>query len=92
MPEAKAALGGQAEVRTVHGGWQALSGRFRAEGGDRAGAEGAFRLGIAVDPWSEEVACEGQWRPRRPGAELPALPQDPRRRALCESARVLPVD
>ncbi|MBI3200268.1 MAG: hypothetical protein HYZ29_01925 [Myxococcales bacterium] len=92
VPEAREALGGQKDVRSVHGGWQALSGRFRTQAGDSPGADTAFRLGIAVDPLSEEVACEGQWRPRRPGVEVPALPADPRRRDLCESARLLPLD
>lgn len=89
--EAVSALGGIADVRSVHGGWHALTGRFRAEAGDRAAAEEAFVLGIAVDPLSEEVACEGRWKPRD-GGKAPELPVDARRRALCEAARAIPRD
>ncbi len=90
--EARTALGSQGDFRSIHGGWQALAGRFRAESGDARGADAAFGLGIAVDPLSEEVACEGRWRPRRPGEPIPALPVDSSRRALCESSRLLPRD
>lgn len=90
--DARTALGTQADVRSVHGGWHALDGRFRTQAGDPRGAEAAFGLGIAVDPLSEEVACEGRWRPRRPGEPIPALPLDSARRALCESSRLVPRD
>lgn len=90
--DARTALGGLEDVRTVHGGWQALSGRFRAEAGERPAAQAAFALGIAVDPLSEDVACEGQWSPRAAGKPAPALPDDARRRALCEAARLVPRD
>lgn len=76
-------LGRLRELDVLHGVWSALNGRLlRARGGD-VEAGPAFRLGLAVDPWSEEVACEGYSR-----AESGApLPRDPRLRALCEAAR-----
>jgi len=90
--DGKTALGRLEDVRSVHGGWQALSGRFSATAGDGPAAEAAFALGIAVDPLSEDVACEGQWTPRAAGKPGPGLPNDARRRALCASARLLPRD
>jgi hypothetical protein len=55
------------------------------EAGDAAGAERAFSDGIALDPLSEDAACEGQFSSRARGnAPLPAHPE---RRALCEAAR-----
>jgi hypothetical protein len=89
---ARTALGTLADVRSVHGGWQALRGRQLADAGDREGAEQGFALGIAVDPLSEEVACEGWFTPRGPGKRPASLPDDARRRALCESVRMLPRD
>lgn len=90
--DARAALGRLEDVRSVHGGWQALTGRFSKQAGDGPAAETAFGLGIAVDPLSEDVACEGQWSPRPGGKPPPALPNDARRRALCEAARLLSRD
>lgn len=88
--QAESALGKESDVRAVHGAWFALSGRLRAEAGDPA-AESAFRLGVAVDPLSEDVACEGFWTPRA-GGPAPALPKEPNRRALCLEARKMPRD
>lgn len=88
---ARAALGAERDVRSVHGGWHALGGRFAGEAGDRKAAERGFRLGIAVDPLSEEVACEGQL-PHAAGKTPAPLPSEPRRRALCESVRRLRQD
>jgi Peptidase MA superfamily len=89
---AVAALGTLADVHVVHGGWQALSGRLLAESGDAKAADSAFERGIAVDPLSEDVACEGRPRPRAAGKPEPPLPRDARRRALCEAARAAPRD
>jgi predicted Zn-dependent protease len=85
--DARAALGKTEDIRSVHGGWQALFGRFRTEAGDRTGAERAFRLGVAVDPLSEDVACEGYWSPRGRETRKSRLPDDARRRALCQAIR-----
>lgn len=88
---ARSALGTERDVRSVHGGWHALSGRFSSEAGESAAADRAFKLGIAVDPLSEEVACEGQLA--APASKGPApLPADTRRRALCQSVRRLTQD
>jgi len=84
---AQAALGGIDDIRGIHGGWQALSGRFRMQEGDENGAEAAFDLGISVDPLSEEVACEGQLPKKPADAKSPPLPTDARRRGLCEAVR-----
>ena len=92
LEAAGTALGTPADVRSVHGGWQALRGRQLAARGDHGGADSAFALGLAVDPISEEVACEGQFMPRAAGKTPPPLPNDARRRALCEAARALPRD
>lgn len=90
--EARAALGTEEHVGSGHGGWFALSGRFQRESGDAASAERQFRLGIALDPLAEDVACEGHWVARGPSGRgpAPALPTDPARRALCVAAREIP--
>jgi hypothetical protein len=84
--EAEKALGTQSEIHSVYGAWFALHGRFLREHGDSAGAERAFDVGIAVNPLSEDVACEGE---RAPKGELATakLPTDPSRSALCRAAR-----
>jgi hypothetical protein len=90
LNEAKTALGKDDEIRSLHGGYFALRGRLDAEAKEPR-AESRFRLGIAVDPLLEDVACEGQWSPRGGGAPA-ALPKDPNRRALCQEARKIPRD
>ena len=90
--DARVSLGKLQDVRAIHGGWQALTGRFLAESGQGSAAELAFRLGVAVDPLSEDVACEGHGAPHRRDAPKAPLPGDARRRALCEAARALPRD
>jgi hypothetical protein len=85
------ALGKPTDIRSVHGGYFALQGRVSKEQNDPAAAETSFRLGIAVDPVFEDVACEGQWSPRKSGGP-PPLPDEPNRRTLCEAARKMPRD
>jgi hypothetical protein len=89
---ARTALGTEQAIGSGHGGWFALSGRFQRESGDRALAERQFRLGIALDPLAEDVACEGHWVPRGPTGRgtAPAPPTDPARRELCLAAREIP--
>jgi predicted Zn-dependent protease len=87
--EARERLG---ELRTIDGPsgpWFALRGRLLTESGARARADRSFQLGIALDPLSELVACEGHWSDGTPRvAAAPALvPRSPERRALCEAAR-----
>jgi predicted Zn-dependent protease len=81
-------LGSNADVDGPHGEWFALFGRFEKEAGNAKAADDAFRLAVGLNPFAEDVACEGHWQPRgnRPLAE-PPLPVEPRRRALCESAK-----
>ncbi len=78
-------------VRSSHGAWMALHGRFLLQSRQAENADRAFRMGVAIDPLSETVACEGYWRPGgrdpAPTAGKPHLPKDPARRALCEAAR-----
>jgi hypothetical protein len=93
---AKVLLGSEREINSVHGAWFALHGRFLREGGEKAAALQAFDVGIAADPWFEDVACEGYWRgvptsaPVSTSAHLE--PEDPKRRALCIAARAIPRD
>ncbi|HVU04024.1 MAG TPA: tetratricopeptide repeat protein [Polyangiaceae bacterium] len=70
-------------------GWFALQGRVERGAGDPRAAEGSFELGVALDPYQEDAACEGEFTLHdAAGKPLPApLPSDPARRALCESAR-----
>jgi hypothetical protein len=82
-----AALGEREKMRGAHGGWLALSGRLLKRKGQLADAALASEQALAVDPLSEDVACEGVVR--APGASAP-LPDDPARRALCESSRKPP--
>ncbi|MGC4093381.1 MAG: hypothetical protein QM756_36905 [Polyangiaceae bacterium] len=89
---ARAALGALTEIGSVHGPWFAARGRFLREQGQATEADEAFRIGIAVDPLSEDVACEGERAPRGEKSAGGKLPEDPARRALCESARGRPRD
>jgi hypothetical protein len=90
LNEAGSALGKENELRSLHGGYFALTGRLLADAKDPR-AEAAFRLGIAVDPWLEDVACEGTWSPRKGGAG-PAPPTHPKTPPLCREARKIPRD
>jgi len=81
------ALGSREELRSAHGGWLALSSRLLRQQGKTAEADLASEHALAVDPLSEDVACEGAVR--APGGTAP-LPTDPARRTLCESARTPP--
>jgi hypothetical protein len=76
-------------------GWFALEGRYR-ETQARGQGEGkpAFDLAVALDPYLEDAACEGQFTvPDADGHPLPApTPVDPIMRALCESARKIHAD
>jgi tetratricopeptide (TPR) repeat protein len=89
--EARQRLGNIEDLDGPHGEWFALSGRFDGAAGKQDAAEEAFAQAIGLNPFSEDVACEGHWRPRgnRPLAE-PPLPIESRRRALCEAARKIP--
>lgn len=90
--QARSALGVQTEISSVHGPWFGLHGRLLKEAGDREGAEAAFRIAIAVDPLSEDAACEGERAPRGPKASEAKQPDEPVRRELCRAARERPRD
>jgi predicted Zn-dependent protease len=96
--KARQSLGTVSEIGSVYGAWFGLQGRFLREQGDVPGAERAFGVGIAVDPLSEDVACEGERAPRhapnadpradpRDRANAAKLPASPERSALCRAAR-----
>jgi len=86
-------IGGLGDVNSAHGGWFALHGRLRRQAGDSAAAEASFRMALSLDPLSEDVACEGAFRPRAgPSATDAPLPADRSRRDLCDAARALPRD
>jgi hypothetical protein len=88
-------FGAPKELDGGHPGWFGLAGRARKNQSDEAGAENLFELGIALDPYLEDSACEGHFTV--PAADDGAgtapnasLPVNPARRALCESARKIP--
>jgi hypothetical protein len=87
--DARRRLGKLEDMKSPHGPWLGLSGRFAREAGDPAGAAQAFELGMALDLLAEEVACEGQIGLPGPGRPKGPLPADGRQRALCEAARDL---
>jgi hypothetical protein len=89
---AEAALGALTEISSVHGPWFGVQGRLLRARNDAGGADQAFRLGIAVDPLSEDTACEGERAPRGEKSAAGKLPEDPARRALCVAARERPRD
>jgi len=62
----------------------AIRGFLLAARGDRNGAKGAFDAALALAPWNAKVACE--W------LDSPAKPADPDRAALCDAARLWPID
>jgi hypothetical protein len=82
--KAEAALGNQDQIDSLHGGWFALHGRFLKEKGEVLAASQAFDLASSVDPLAPEVACEGYSRPLA-GTDPIALPENPVRRALCDT-------
>lgn len=90
--EAEAALGKADELTIVHGAWFALHGRFLKEAGHAEAAQSAFDLAVGVDPLLDEVACEGHGKMGRPEDKKVALPQDPKKRRLCEAALAVPRD
>lgn len=67
---------------TPHAGAFALRGRLLADRGDLVGAEASFFRGLALNPWSSEVACEM--------LEKPLLPADDTRAWVCRAARAWP--
>lgn len=81
-----------------HAGWFALSGRFAREASGQQGplARASLDLALALDPYLEEAACEGQFAiPDGTGtAGRVTLPADATasQRALCESATKIPRD
>jgi hypothetical protein len=87
--DARRRLGRLNDIKSPHGPWFGLSGRFARESGDPEGAKTASTLGMALDPLAEEVACEGHFALPGPGSSGAAapLPSDPAQRALCEAAR-----
>lgn len=84
---ADAALGALTEITSVHGPWFALHGSRLRRGGDAPNADQAFRVGIAVDPLSVDVACEGERDSRAGKGRGPSLPE---RENLCRAARAVP--
>ena len=50
------------DVGSGHAGWFALRGRFLRAEGQAAESERAFALGIALNPFLEDAACEGTLR------------------------------
>jgi hypothetical protein len=67
----------------AHPGWFALQGRYRH-------SKDAFDIAVALDPYLEDAACEGEFRV--PGGKDAPLPVDPAARALCEAARKIQRD
>jgi hypothetical protein len=90
--EAEAVLGTLTEIGSVHGPWFGVRGKLLRERGQTAEAEESFRIGIAVDPLSEDAACEGERAPRGEKSAQGKLPEAPARRELCRAARERPRD
>lgn len=86
---ADASLGALTEIAGTYGPWFALHGARLRRNGDEAGADRAFRVAIAVDPLSEDVACEGERALPGQDGKFPALPE---REALCRSVRRGPAE
>jgi hypothetical protein len=76
-------LGTEADVRGAHAGWLALRGR-ELKKTNGPSAEAALEHALALDPLSEDVACEGLVR--APGGSAP-FPENQDKRALCASVR-----
>lgn len=84
-------LGDLSNLSGLHGGWLGVHGRLLTLMQDLTAAEASFELALAIDPYSEDVACEGYSRLSDPTIANSALrwPADPTRRKLCEEARAL---
>jgi hypothetical protein len=83
--DARRRLGQLNDMKSPHGPWFGLNGRFARESGDLEAAKTSSTLGMALDPLAEEVACEGHFVV--PGQGSAPFPSDPAQRALCEAAR-----
>lgn len=85
-------LGDLSQIDGPFGGWVGLLIRLA---GDAKSREAARSLATALDPLSEDVACDGEFRTRRQGSreflDAPE-PKDPGRRDLCRAARQIPRD
>lgn len=88
--QASVRLGTETEIDDLYGRWFALRGRLLEKSDPQAAAR-AFELGLASDPLSEEVACQGRFSIGSEPDE-PRLPTDPAWQALCEAARKLARD
>ena len=82
-----ATLGTETDVRGAHAGWLALRGRALRKAGRGPEAEATLEHALALDPLSEDVACEGEVRPPGGSAHLPG---DPAKRELCASVQKPP--
>ena len=80
----EATLGTEPELRGAHAGWLALRGRALGKAGRAADAAATLEHALALDPLSEDVACEGEIRPSGGTAPLPSAPD---KGALCASVR-----
>jgi tetratricopeptide (TPR) repeat protein len=87
--DAARALGELSDLNGGHAGWYAVSARLLEESGRDQLAGQRFGLGLSLNPFLEDAACEGHFlKPGSPSEE--PLPADPARRALCEAARKMP--
>lgn len=98
QPElAETRLGTLEQVANLHGGWLGVQGRLLKQKDQTEAAQGAFDLGVAIDPFGQEAACEGYnqlanaavMQSDRPRQWLTNNVTDPTRRKLCEAARSL---
>src|SRR5690606_6994165 len=96
QPElAETRLGTLEQVANLHGGWLGGQGRLWKQKDQTEAAQGAFDLGVAIDPFGQEAACEGYnqlanaavMQSDRPRQWLTNNVTDPTRRKLCEAAR-----
>jgi hypothetical protein len=81
------------DLEMPHAGWFALQGRYRRAQGLPSATE-AFDFAVALDPYLEDAACDGQFGlPDARGQRAPApVPSEPERGALCVSARKIQRD
>lgn len=86
--EVRKSLGELPQLAGLHGGWLGLHGQVLRLVQQQDLAEASFRLGVAIDPYSVEVACEGLGVRSSPDV-VAALPVDPVRSRLCVEARKL---
>lgn len=89
--EVSKALGELPSLSGLHGGWLGVHGRMLELVQELEAAEASFGLAVAIDPYSEDAACEGHSRASTgavPDSNL-RWPTDPTRRKLCEEARAL---